>query len=272
MVAKAQKGAVEQDIRAALSRGAMDEAFKIAERAFDAASAQWQASFGAHLRGAADAAGLATGATVPTRAGITFAFDVLNPNAVISVREQAARLVREVSADTKAMIRTVIHRSFVEGIDAQKTARTIRDSIGLTSRMESAVWNFRKGLVEAGGVEARVEGAVSRYRDKLIRRRAETIARTEIMRASNEGQQNAWQQAVDKGFLTSTPVQVWIVTPDDRLCEVCAPMKGQRRAIGEAFVSPADGSRAKTPPLHPNCRCAIGLDIKASRERESRVA
>jgi hypothetical protein len=59
--------------------------------------------------------------------------------------------------------------------------------------------------------------------------RAELIARTETMRASNEGQQEAWDQAVEEGLLTGNEQQEWIVTPDDRLCPSASPSTASRR-------------------------------------------
>jgi hypothetical protein len=272
LIAQAQRGMTSDAIRAALARGDAATAFRVAEDAFNAASAEWQSSIVAHLRGALDAAGIATQPTIPSKGSVSFAFDLVNPQAVNWIRDNAARLVRDITADTRTVIRDTIQRAFQDGITADQTARALRENIGLTSRMARSVDTFRANLMESGSTQSAAEAAATKYRARLIAQRAETIARTEIMRASNQGQQEAWRQAVDRGFLPDNPVQQWIVTPDDRLCEVCRPMKGQRRSIGENFVSPTDGSTAKTPPIHPRCRCAIGIDIKATRERARRVA
>jgi SPP1 gp7 family putative phage head morphogenesis protein len=89
--------------------------------------------------------------------------------------------------------------------------------------------------------------------------RAETIARTETMRAANEGQIEAWQQAAETGLLTGNESTEWITTPDDRLCPICEPLDGQTTALGGTFE--VDGDRVSSPPAHPRCRCTVGLAV-----------
>ena len=87
--------------------------------------------------------------------------------------------------------------------------------------------------------------------------RAEVIARTETMRASNLGQQEAWNQAIDEGLLTGQEKKEWIATPDDRECDDCDDVDGQRVPIDGEFDT-SEGS-LDGPPLHPNCRCTVGI-------------
>ena len=95
----------------------------------------------------------------------------------------------------------------------------------------------------------------------MIRRRARSIARTEVLRASNMGQQLLWEAAVDAGEWRAQDVRrVFIVTPDDRLCPICAPLDGMMVGLADEFVSPTNGASALVPPLHPQCRCAVGID------------
>jgi len=84
------------------------------------------------------------------------------------------------------------------------------------------------------------------------RKRARLIARTETMMAANEGQKQMWQQAKNKGLIEDWQKITWIVTPDEKLCSVCEPYDGTQVAVGEEFD---EGG----PPLHPNCRCTVGL-------------
>jgi SPP1 gp7 family putative phage head morphogenesis protein len=90
--------------------------------------------------------------------------------------------------------------------------------------------------------------------------RAETIARTEVQRASNQGQIEAWDQATDEGLLTGTETKEWIVTPDDRLCPICEPLDGQNVPMDGTFD--ADGAQVDGPPAHPNCRCTLGISLR----------
>lgn len=92
--------------------------------------------------------------------------------------------------------------------------------------------------------------------------RAERIARTETIAASNEAALEAYRQS------PITIAKEWHAEPS--ACEFCGAMNGKIVGLEEAFV-PLGGSVEGTdegtyqvnyqtvthPPLHPNCRCAI---------------
>lgn len=80
--------------------------------------------------------------------------------------------------------------------------------------------------------------------------RAKLIARTETMRASNEGQQAAWDQALADGYLTGKEKKDLVqVDP----CPLCIEMKDEGPILVQADWS------GGSPPFHPNCRCVEGL-------------
>jgi len=93
--------------------------------------------------------------------------------------------------------------------------------------------------------------------------RADRLARTETMRASNQATKEAYKQC---GF---TEIQ-WYAQPS--ACEACAEMDGTIVGVEENFLNQgesvdytddngdqssytADYSDVETPPLHPNCEC-----------------
>ncbi len=138
------------------------------------------------------------------------------------VKDHAGETIDGISEDTRAQIREVIEASFDEQFDVDDLADEIADIIGDPAR-------------------------------------AELIARTEVMRASNEGQLEAWDQATDAGLLTGNEQKEWIVTPDDRLCPICEPMDGVTVPLDDDFD--VDGDKVDAPPAHPNCRCTVGLTL-----------
>lgn len=81
--------------------------------------------------------------------------------------------------------------------------------------------------------------------------RAELIARTESMNAANEGLAQGWSQAVEEGLLTGDEKKEWIATPG--CCDLCDEVDGERVDLDDDF------SVGDDPPLHPNCRCTMGL-------------
>jgi SPP1 gp7 family putative phage head morphogenesis protein len=152
-----------------------------------------------------------------------WAFDSTAPSAVDWVKEHAAETIKGISEDTRAQIRDLIEESFSDQFDVEDLAGEIADIIGDDAR-------------------------------------AEVIARTEVMRASNAGQIEAWDQATEAGLLTGNESKEWIVTPDDRLCPICEPMDGVQVGLDEMFD--VDGDQVDEPPAHPNCRCTIGLVLE----------
>jgi SPP1 gp7 family putative phage head morphogenesis protein len=176
------------------------------------------------------------------------AFDVANPEAIAWAERNAARLVTDITTEAQAAIRTIVTDAFANGVSPSETAKLIRASIGLTERDAQAVMNAQLKWI-AEGVTNATERA-EKYAAKLTRRRAQTIARTETMRAANEGQQQLWEQAREAGLLDRTAKKVWIVADP---CPICAGMSGETVRIDQTFSIGGD------PPAHPNCRCTVGL-------------
>ena len=195
--------------------------------------------------------------------GLEMALDQTNPAATEWAKRQAAELVTRISGESKLAIRAIIQRMYNDGVPIQQAAREIRALIGLTERDALAIDNLRRGM--AGRPQAQIERAVSRASAKAIARRADTIARTESMRASNRGQQELWRQAVTQGLLKPDALQRWIITPDELLCPVCSE-------LGDLDPVPLDtpfiGSEGiyDSPPAHPSCRCTLALDLTEQSE------
>lgn len=216
------------------------------------------APVGAAVRAAFEQAAAATVRYLPPKVAMELRFDLLNPRAVEWVRSYAGELIREVSEETRLAVRDVIRRAFEEGMHPRTAARHIREMVGLTRRQAQAVDNFRKRLIEEGVKGEKLDKQVERYRQRMLRKRAENIARTETIRASNEGQQELWRQAAEQGLIDPLRTRKsWLVTPDDRLCELCAPLDGQTVGLEEPFQTELGPVIA--PPLHPQCRCAMRL-------------
>ncbi len=70
--------------------------------------------------------------------------------------------------------------------------------------------------------------------------RAMRIARTETIAASNQGAVFGYKEA-------GVNRTEWWAARDERLCELCNTLHGQKNDIGEGFV----------PPAHVNCRCVL---------------
>lgn len=268
---------------AALQRALASGNLEAAMRAIpwqETGDVQLRAAYQAILGEAFADAGEAAAEHLARSVNVGVSFNLENPRATRWAATVGAARVTEVSEETVAAIRSIISRGFTEGRHPYETARLIRGPkdpdtgqyrssvIGLTERQAKAVWNYRDELqndeIERDTVTE--DRMVERYRDELLLSRAETIARTETIAASNEGQQELWRQARETGVLTGTERRIWIVTPDDRLCEACLSMGNAHgdveRSVGLDEEFDDEGGEfdpVLVPPLHPNCRCAVGL-------------
>jgi len=189
-------------------------------------------------------------------ASVSFAFDADRPAAIRAAERLAAKLVKDVSDETRAALRAMIVRAIREKIPPFEIARVIRSSIGMHSRDAMAALTFREHLVNQGLRSDRVDTLYARYVARKIRERAKTIARTEILGSLNAGVEESFLQARRDGLLGNDAQKEWITTADDITCPICLPLDGQRVPIAESF-STSLGPR-KAPPVHPRCRCTLG--------------
>lgn len=147
-------------------------------------------------------------------------FDAKDPIAAAWAREHAAELAKDLSDTTEQAIKDAVARSFEDpDYDRADLEDDILDAVGDDDR-------------------------------------AELIARTETMRAANEGQRQSWDQAVDKGLLEGDEKREWIVAED--ACPECDVLDGQLADLDGQY--PDDGGDG--PPLHPNCRCTEGISSR----------
>ena len=107
--------------------------------------------------------------------------------------------------------------------------------------------------------QAKIDQMVEAYARKYRKHRSEMIARTETLRATNVGVQDAWRQAIEGGKVDEAAVvREWIVGRDERLCQTCAPIPSLNKkgvAMGTPFATPK--GPMLLPPAHPACRCTI---------------
>lgn len=283
-VEQARGAADRRAIERALATFHVEEAVRIVQEAWATASAQWSPLMsGQVLDALRRGAGVASGG-FRLEAGLVF--DRTNPAAVSWARSRAGALVTQVTDDVRQAVRDSITRAFVEQVDVRDTARALRGVVGLRPDQVRALATYRqelqalaasvqptvrdtrmRRLSSRGLTRARIDAWVERYRQRLLQRRAELIARTEILTASNQGQLELWRQAIDAGRLDGGASKRWLTTPDDRLCtEICAPMDGQIQPVNEPFQLPGGGT-VLMPPAHPACRCTAGVHAIPARVR-----
>jgi hypothetical protein len=236
-----------------------------------------QATFAASAKAAAG--------QLPSKISTELSFNMLNPEAVRAIERYTFDLIREITADTRQAIQQVVLRAFREGGHPYEQAREIKGLIGLTARQERAIANYRSALEsgqasdlraaldralrdgrydrsllraieeQQGLPAAKVDALVERYRARYVQYRAQTIARTESIRASSAGRRELWRQAKEQGLLDDDARRRWISSGDDRECDVCSGLDDEEAGLDEEF-SPGI---MEPPDPHPDCRCSLSL-------------
>ena len=203
---------------------------------------------------------------------VDISFDVTNPRATEWARRNAGALIEEFGRTSLDAVRRLIVDGFERGVTAKRTASLILESgIGLTERHVLALERYRASLENDPDVnlsQSQVDARVVSRADRMLRTRADTIARTETIAASTQGQLRLWDQAEDEGLIDSTAEVEWVAARDDRTDEDCLGLDGVRRPLHGTFPGGVSG-----PPLHPDCRCALSLiPAVVARSGRARVA
>ena len=217
-----------------------------------------------------------------------------HPQAVLWASRYAGAAIRSVTDATRAAVRTLIADAIAFGGPPRVIARDLAAVVGLDARSAQAVVNYRREVERAlssarsaaalrgrwtlapgrlppgagKSLEARADAMAGAYRVRLLRRRAENIARTELQTAVARGQDIAWHETLDRdGELRGRARRVWISALDARTCARCRALHGQVVGFDEQFEGPLStrvdaevGPVGQLPPLHPgSCRCTTGL-------------
>lgn len=206
------------------------------------------------------------------------------PRAEAWTSKTVARLVTEVVEDQKAAIRQIVAQGIEDGVNPRSLIRLIIGErtptggrvggvIGLTSGQAKMVYNarhelltldanyltrslrdrrfdaaFRKAVKEGTPLtSAQVDRAVSAYSDRVLRYRAEVVARTEYHAAVEAGKFDSVQGMIDSGKVAQHAVMlIWDATGDKRTRPDHMAMDGKAVPWGEPFVLP-DGSKLRYP-------------------------
>jgi len=229
---------------------------------------------------------------------VAVSFDQVNQRAVDVMQQERLRLITNFTTEQRAATRSALVDGIRRGLNPVEQARNFRGSIGLTARQQAAVENYRR-LLEQGSSEAlrrelrdrrfdstvrsairsgepltvaQVDRMVERYRERFISFRANTIARTEALRAVHAGTDEMYFQAIDDGFLGADQLERrWLTARDERVRSSHRRLNGLVRAIGETFPGNAGPLRFPGDPDAPSsetvqCRCALSTRIDVPSE------
>jgi hypothetical protein len=187
-------------------------------------------------------------------------FDLIEPRAVNYAAQRAGALIR----DVQQQVRDTVNGLVTDALQGDYTYATLADQIErvipLTSRQAQTVENVYgktfERLVAAGKSPLKAEVLARAAADKAaaqaLARRAEGIARTELMTASNAGRFSGFSAGVGSGLDSDQSRKEWITGGDP--CPDCDPLDGEIVGWDELF-----SIGMQTPPVHPNCRCVVAF-------------
>ena len=274
-----------------IEAGRIEEAIQAAARA--GAIEMSQASAAVYVQ-----AGAATADKLSTILDITVEFDQVHDLAVSQMRLNRLSLVREWSTAQRGAVNRALTEGVQQGLNPIAQARAFRAATGLTQYQEQIVRNYRtalgnahKNAADALGRKLRdarfdrtvlnakrlqepltstqVNRMVDRYRARMIKRRSETIARTEALRSVHAGNHNAFEQAVSDGVVAEADIErMWVAARDEQTRPDHAAASGQKVVGantpfivgGESMLYPGDMNASAEQTV--NCRCAVTTRIR----------
>jgi len=194
-------------------------------------------------------------------ADLDTSFDLRNPFSEDFVRREGAMLVTNITDAARERIREVVEAGFVDGQTVQQTALSLRETLSLGDRLWRAVDNQVMAMTNAGASVDVVSAQAEAYATRLLSYRAELIARTETMTASNQGVLDSWRQAQGDGLIPKGMQKQWIYAEgSSRTCPICEDLgESDPVPIDEQFYSEEADDYFDRPPAHPDCRCTMGL-------------
>ena len=179
------------------------------------------------------------------------------------VNEYSKQRLSQMDRQTRKVVKDVLKEKRTKNLSPAKTAKLLRERIGLNSVQAQAMKNLENKMIEEDKTEKQIAKAKEQYKKRAVKYRSKMIANTEAIDAVNFGQLELWNQAVDQKLIDpNTTYKQWYVTPDDKLCPYCRGMNGQKKKLNELFIDPSGTfDPVYSPTLHPNCRCSMILKI-----------
>ena len=215
---------------------------------------------------------------------VGFTFDKTSTTATNYARTSAGQMVTNMASSQVQAVREAVTTAYTVGrtpttltkdlVAVLQQARPTTDAAksvaehlgtnmnGLTVRYEQAVFNrsaqiatdlANRGITGTKALE-KLQKDTQAYADRLRKSRASTIARTELIRANNQGRLESMFQAERQGLINSDTARKQWVTGRFDVCQICQTLNGETQKLRDDF-----SRGVMTPPAHPNCRCSINL-------------
>lgn len=203
---------------------------------------------------------LRSGLNVVQLRGLNIQNNIMGVDKIKNAGEWAERYGAEriygITNASRDAINSFVSGAITEGMPVSELASHIGDVLGTDQRFARAALNYRNSMLAVGTKPARVQTLTRDYVRRAASQRAKTIARTETMSALAYGQRTALSVASSTGLLAADARMVWIAAPG--CCDRCTKLNGVTTGINGVWT--IEGMQFDSPPMHPNCRCVIGVE------------
>jgi hypothetical protein len=213
---------------------------------------------------------------------IQLTYDPLDTRTVDAQRAAREAVIQRLEQSTERTAQQVVTQGLQQRRTPAQIARDLRVTIGMGEREAAAIQAYRRALEEGGTSslsrslrdprydkavqrasdagkpldQARIDRMVQRYGERYRAYRANMTARTETLRAANEGRRDAWRQYDDRTRSSTEIRRFWLIAGDERTCPVCRsiPLLNTEGITLDGTYDSLDGP-VDMPPIHPLCRC-----------------
>ncbi|ATW24157.1 minor capsid protein [Candidatus Formimonas warabiya] len=173
------------------------------------------------LAGLSQFPALSGGSAAFASLGVTGSFTTIHLPVLSYMQDYQLGLIRRITQEVRDQIKEELKRGYIQGESIPDIAKRLRNT-----KLDKGVW-------------------------PSVEKRATVIARTEILRASNQGALHVYNQYQVKRV-------IWLTAKDERVCKVCGPLHKK--------IFPIDQIPFGGPPAHPRCRCFIVPHIVTTEE------
>lgn len=225
-----------------------------------------------------------------TPAVINLTYDPLNPATVAAQNATNDAISAGVENTAQATAEVILSAGLERGDRPEVIARALRETLGMSAQEATAIQNYRGALetgnlsplqralrdrrfdasVRRGGLtDEQIDRMVQRYAERYRAYRATRLARTETLRAANQGKRAAWNQYLAMtGRARDSVRRFWTTAGDELVCPICLPIPGMNPdgiPIDGKYESPI-GPIDAPPDPHPLCRCTERFERVATDE------
>ena len=178
-----------------------------------------------------------------------------------AANKQGKKIIQDLVHSELVKVADKVADNIAKGKNPLDLVRDLEEIAGLDAPRAASLQKYQDELINQGKTGAELEAKVEKERQRLLKKRRETIARTEQRNASAEGQQGIAQAR-------GAQYKISISSGDERVSDICQANEAQ----GYIPIDQAFASGDMNPTYHPNCRCSVAYKTSAPDTDDKQLA